>query len=376
MNQITRTPEPPQQRIEPQRGPRGEELQQASNQFAELLTKGHKETKAHKARDEKLDADEVGGECVDAESRSDRTDALPYGLRLPGERGQDSEHSQQSDHSHDSQHPQHGQPWQDQPQQDQPHQRFIVAAEPANDACRPGDADYGEKVDSQRHLGPPIRTVDPDPSLDRTLLGPPKRAVDPDPRFDSMIQAEANVGERSVAVEQLPTPGDLMLQAFAATRIETPLVMKTEAPALAAPIPHADVDAIRELGLQIAERILVLRTESAGPQEMLIQLKDSALAGTEVRMTHNGDRLQVTLVTDNASSFHLLAARQADLQAKLGDAVVIQLSFDPEGMISQQRMERPLAAESSQQSGDRNRERDTGDRRRDQRRDKQQDPDS
>lgn len=328
MDQITRTPEPPQQRTETSRSPRGEELQQASNLFAELLGKERKDTKSTKTDRDKTKDDDLGdSEFAEAESGAVQTGALPYGIHLPGDRGQSSH-------------------------QDQSQNRFIDAMEFSNSDTKPLDATSGEQVELPRYLGPPTRVGDTDS------------------QFESLIRSELNAGEASVSPQTLPTPGELMLQAFNTTRIETPPATRID------PTPQANIDAIRELGEQIADRILVSRPESAGPQEMLIQLKDSALAGTEVRMSHNGERLEITLVTDNATSFHLLAARQTDLQAKLGDGVVVQLSFDPEGMISQQRMDRPIAAESSQQSGDRNRERDSDDRRRDQRRDQPQDRDS
>jgi hypothetical protein len=216
-------------------------------------------------------------------------------------------------------------------------------------------------AEAQASHGPASSPLDADRS---TYLGTPPHVAD-DARNEAW--AHATETDRSETATPLPTPGDLWLQAFSKPPVEA-----VEPPARLGP-PVA-VDAIRELGEQIAERILISRSESAGATEMMIQLKDGVLPGTEVRMVHDGERLRVTLLTDNASSFHLLASQQADLQARLGEKVVVNLSFDPDGMISRQRLEAPIAAQAGQEAGDRRRDGD--DQRRDRPRDQQQDRDA
>jgi len=356
MNQITRTPEPTNTRTDAPAAPRGEELQQASNRFAELLAKENKETRSKSERD-KVKEEDHGEGAAKFEDRADASCGLPYGIHLPGERGQGSKHKSQQEADSDSE---------------------TMGGDFSNTFLGPPtQVNFGG--DKSPYLGPPAPTqvpgdgkyLGPPSMMDLTnsdkskYLGPPSLITDSSNSESSAVATEADRLENPTPVL---TPGDLLLQSFSKPPVEA-----VDPPAKFGP-PIA-FDAIRELGERIAERILISQTEAAGGKEMMIQLKDTVLPGTEVRMVHDGERLRVTLLTDNASSFHLLASQQADLQARLGEKVVVNLSFDPEGMISRQRLESPIAAQAGQQAGD-DRRREGDEQRRDRRRDEQQDRDA
>jgi len=358
MNQITRTPEPANNRTETTAAPRGDELQQASNRFAELLAKENKETRSKSERDKVKDEDHGEG-AAKFEDRADASCGLPYGIHLPGERGQGSRHNKSQQESADGDSENMGGDFS---------AAFLGPPTLANSG---GDKSpyLGPPTpmggpDGGKYLGPPSM-MDLTNSDNSKYLGPPTRIPDSSNSETSAVATEADRFENPSPVL---TPGDLLLQSFSKPPVEA-----VDPPAKLGP-PIA-FDAIRELGERIAERILISQTEAAGGKEMMIQLKDTVLPGTEVRMVHDGERLQVTLLTDNASSFHLLASQQADLQARLGEKVVVNLSFDPEGMISRQRLESPIAAQAGQQTGD-DRRREGDNDRRDRRRDEQQDRDA
>jgi hypothetical protein len=163
------------------------------------------------------------------------------------------------------------------------------------------------------------------------------------------VSAEAGLVATGVS------PGDRLLESFHRPG-STPSI---ERPSSADRVDH--VNSIRELGDRIADRLLVSVQEVGAAGEALLRIKDSVLPGTEVRIARTGDQLTVALTTDHAASFDLLASAQRDLQARLGDQAVVTLAFDPEGLISRQRMERAEAAGGGRESSERDHQRDSRD---------------
>lgn len=98
---------------------------------------------------------------------------------------------------------------------------------------------------------------------------------------------------------------------------------------------------------QIAERVLVSATSGAD-QEVRIQLKDTILPGTEIRLTQADGGLQVTMVTESPQAYELLNRHAEALQSRLeqrldGRPVTVQVSTgaqsgaDHQGRSRQQR---------------------------------------
>lgn len=79
----------------------------------------------------------------------------------------------------------------------------------------------------------------------------------------------------------------------------------------------APTSEINQLTTTLAERILV-SDPKGGEQEVRIMLNDSTLRGTEIRITRTPEgMLNLTLATDNASSFQTLVGAQDSLKQKL-----------------------------------------------------------
>jgi type III secretion system needle length determinant len=69
---------------------------------------------------------------------------------------------------------------------------------------------------------------------------------------------------------------------------------------------------------ELAERILVARADQPGEsREVRITLRESVLPDTEIILRRDGERLIVSLLTDNASSHQVLQRAQQDLREKL-----------------------------------------------------------
>jgi type III secretion system needle length determinant len=121
--------------------------------------------------------------------------------------------------------------------------------------------------------------------------------------------------------EKRDAAGDSILQAFQSRQANTPM----EQPAAA-----ASRSKISDVATQIADRILVSDASLDGKQEVRIQLKESVLPGTEVRISKEGGAIRVELATVNADSYRFLAEQQTGLQdhlkSRLGENVQVQVT--------------------------------------------------
>ncbi|MFO1058414.1 MAG: type III secretion HpaP family protein [Dongiaceae bacterium] len=118
--------------------------------------------------------------------------------------------------------------------------------------------------------------------------------------------------------EALPSPGELMLRRLQGV----PDPGKLEATAA-----RGTIDS---LAGQIADRVLVAKDGLAGGSEVRIQLKDSVLPDTEIRIAQVDGRLEIQLVAGSATALDALRGQdtllQGRLQDKLGQEVVVVLS--------------------------------------------------
>ncbi|MBC6413687.1 MAG: hypothetical protein GDA45_01965 [Chromatiales bacterium] len=82
--------------------------------------------------------------------------------------------------------------------------------------------------------------------------------------------------------------------------------------------PPADINNVAS---EIANRILVSTPDNnpAGGQEIRIQLKESVLPNTEVRIYRHAGRLQVEFITSSQDSQMLIQQKQSDIQKLLGE---------------------------------------------------------
>ena len=95
------------------------------------------------------------------------------------------------------------------------------------------------------------------------------------------------------------------------TRLETPTVAKS---AQAAPVGH-DVNQIAQ---QVAARILVSPPGAANP-EVRIQLKESVLQGSDVRILREGGALKVVFVASSQEAANFIAANRDSMATALSD---------------------------------------------------------
>jgi type III secretion system needle length determinant len=129
--------------------------------------------------------------------------------------------------------------------------------------------------------------------------------------------------------------GDAILQALSGGKTEEPA--RTEAP-----------PALNQMIDEIADRVLVSEPGTTDHAEVRIQIKDSILPGTEVRIAEVNGELQISLHTESQQSFDLLNRHVEVLQSRLeqrldGRHVAVQLSqgaqsgSDHQGRSRQQR---------------------------------------
>jgi type III secretion system needle length determinant len=119
----------------------------------------------------------------------------------------------------------------------------------------------------------------------------------------------------------LPSPGELMLRG---------LQGMSEGAKVEGPAALAARGTIDNLAGEIADRVLVAKDGIAGGSEVRIQLKDSVLPDTEIRIAQVEGRLEIQLVAGSATALDALRGQDAllqnRLQDKLGQEVVVVLS--------------------------------------------------
>ena len=125
---------------------------------------------------------------------------------------------------------------------------------------------------------------------------------------------EGRSGQEAAA---LPSPGELMLRGLQGA----PDPGKVEAAA------RGTIDS---LAGQIADRVLVAKDGLAGGSEVRIQVKDTVLPDTEIRIAQVDGRLEIQLVAGSATALDALRGQdtllQGRLQDKLGQEVVVVVS--------------------------------------------------
>lgn len=138
---------------------------------------------------------------------------------------------------------------------------------------------------------------------------------------------------------------------------ETPAVPSSTTERIHAPVETRLVDLAR----QVVERIMV-SDAAVGPQAVHIQVKETILPGTEIRLSEQAGQLQVNLVTDQHSSLEFLTQQQGSLCVQLEQSlarnVIVHVNFDslPEFSSGQQSQSQAHSEsfESPDDSADRN----------------------
>ena len=162
-------------------------------------------------------------------------------------------------------------------------------------------------------------------------LGPAKTGGQQTPGIKQGIKqaehsnkAESFSDKQNPADKQNPTDKEALPQSLDSFDIAS-MIARTHAPPQsasptieAAPTPPADLGKI--VG-EIANRILVSSPSDnpAGTQEIRIQLKESVLPNTEVRIYRHAGSLQVEFLTGSKDSQMFIEQRQPDIQKVLGE---------------------------------------------------------
>lgn len=81
--------------------------------------------------------------------------------------------------------------------------------------------------------------------------------------------------------------------------------------------PREGAESLESIGGEIVDRLLVSDPSFSEKQEVRMQLKESVLPGTEVRLTREGGEVRVTFVTTAQESASLLAGHRQNLQVLL-----------------------------------------------------------
>lgn len=106
----------------------------------------------------------------------------------------------------------------------------------------------------------------------------------------------------------------------------------------------------------IVDRILISDPQTSGKQEVRITLSNDVLPGTEIHMSREGDKLQVTLLTTDNNSFRFLNEQHNGLQnhlsQRLADKVTVEVNFsqtaDGGGQDGRSRQQRNLYEENEE----------------------------
>jgi type III secretion system needle length determinant len=131
------------------------------------------------------------------------------------------------------------------------------------------------------------------------------RGTDSGGEATGLIGGDEEPGLNTPAVLSAALSGDALLQGLGGNY----------APLTGAAEISADKPA---LASELLERILVAKTEQAGDTaEVRLTLKESVLPDTEIILRREGEKLIVSLVTDNVASYRILQQTRQDLHEKL-----------------------------------------------------------
>ncbi|MFH0787910.1 MAG: type III secretion HpaP family protein [Pseudomonadota bacterium] len=83
--------------------------------------------------------------------------------------------------------------------------------------------------------------------------------------------------------------------------------------------PSSPTRGVSETARAVAERILVAEPSLVGKQEVRITLKDSVLPQTEIRISKEGDKLTIDIVTTSDHSYRIISQEKNGLQQVLAE---------------------------------------------------------
>lgn len=118
------------------------------------------------------------------------------------------------------------------------------------------------------------------------------------------------------------TVGDAILRGMGADQVS-----RTEAPTQATR-PNPDIPSLTR---EIVDRVLVSKNQLDGQGEVRIQVKENVLPDTEVRVTRQGDHVEIKLVTSTYDSqqnlLHHADSLEQHLKSKLGEGVRVNVAL-------------------------------------------------
>lgn len=127
---------------------------------------------------------------------------------------------------------------------------------------------------------------------------------------DGKLDLGSHHGIHDHSSQNQHSPGDLILQHFAHGDTSNNPVIDT-------PPPHGPnaTDSLDKVAQQIAAQVQV--SDLATGREVRIIIRESVLPDTEVRISQDGGRLQVSFFTDSATSHDLIEQNQQHLEQEL-----------------------------------------------------------
>lgn len=213
------------------------------------------------------------------------------------------------------------------------------------------DADL-RTTERQRDPFTPDDTEEDDQTEQPQRRPPPRRPADGDTVDERDSQSgDAQSDDESAAAGQPPEPalGDAILLGLTRAQPSQPVTPP-------AGQVHADLNRIIQ---QIADKILVTDpSQSGGLREVRIQLKESALPGTEVRILQQDGKLRVQFHTEDQRVLETLMKNQTGLQGVLNERlprhdVIVEVAMDAGGdgqpQDGRSRQQRDLKAEAEEQ---------------------------
>lgn len=125
-------------------------------------------------------------------------------------------------------------------------------------------------------------------------------------RFGEMMRRQDGTAEPAPAADAKPSPFDL----FRPAHLQSPPPLGGDA--------LAGATDLRTIAEAVVERLLVSDGDTPGSQEVRIQLKDSVLPGTEIRIRQERGNIVVEFVCANADSVRFLDGQRDGLANLLG----------------------------------------------------------
>jgi hypothetical protein len=195
-----------------------------------------------------------------------------------------------------------------------------IVGERPNVARRDGES-YGE---TSRQLRDPQRPND------RTK----SREGVPQPRMDVDVRRAPQASERARDTQAKGT-GPEDLKDTSAMGISGNKILDGLQAQHIEPTSNEAASLIKEIGVQIAERIIATNEALGARQEVRVTLQESVLKDTEVIISKDGKSLNVTFVTGSGESADVLNYRSGELRAqlmeRLNDVSNIEVEIEHQG---------------------------------------------